>query len=744
MRRVRQTASAAVLLTAAALPGTAVAQAAGAADGAADTSPTTGAASTTAEQSGRETVILAPEIAFEHDSKTFIAKGGVEITSEGRQLVAREVRYDTETDVMYARGDVSILETDGTVYYFEEGEITGDLKAGVGHELRIRFADQSRLASREAERREGNISELTRVGYTACDNGCDGGGPLWQLKANRVVHYQDDQLISYRSAWLELFGVPVFYTPYMSHPDPTVDRKSGFLTPSIAASKNMGFTYIQPYYIVLSDYADTTVSPLLTTTAGQGVKGEYRQRFRWGELTLTGSIVGNDKDPLFQQNELRGHLQGKFRADLTSDWRMNVDVHVASDETYLRRYGFYAPTWLTTSAEVERFDTNSYFSMRTFFFQSQRRTVASGTTPRVAPQMTFTYKSDPMWKGSFLTFDADAVSLTREVGADSHRLSVAGGWHMPYASPSGFLYTLRTSVRGDVYYVDNVDVGTPNLHDGFESRFVPQASLEVRYPLMATWGKTRNVMEPIAQIVATPNRNTTLAIPNEDSLDFEFDETNLFSDSRFSGYDRIDDGVRVNYGVRWSTYLENGGSIVGEVGQSYAFDPNADVDPLSGIATHFSDIVGRVQVRPVSWASLQYRFRLDNSNFKPRRNEISATIGPDPLRVTTSYVFVKQGGAAGSVFDDREEIYVRATSKLDKNWRIWASHRHNLGPGTDRGAIATGGGMYYEDECFAFGLDVVKDNTSDRDFQSGVSVLFRFNLKTIGEVNLSSEQRFTQ
>ena len=43
---------------------------------------------------------------------------------------------------------------------------------------------------------------------------------------------------------------PVFLFSKLSHPDPSVKRRSGFLVPSISDSKNLGFGASVPYFSI--------------------------------------------------------------------------------------------------------------------------------------------------------------------------------------------------------------------------------------------------------------------------------------------------------------------------------------------------------------------------------------------------------------------------------------------------------------------------------------------------------------
>ena len=42
--------------------------------------------------------------------------------------------------------------------------------------------------------------------------------------------------------------LPIFYLPKLSHPDPSVERRSGFLPPSFSDTKNLGAVLTIPFF----------------------------------------------------------------------------------------------------------------------------------------------------------------------------------------------------------------------------------------------------------------------------------------------------------------------------------------------------------------------------------------------------------------------------------------------------------------------------------------------------------------
>src|SRR3546814_70430 len=177
-------------------------------------------------------------------------------------------------------------------------ELTGDRKEGFIRDIRVLLADNTRIAAASGTRTGGNRTEFSKGVFSPCELCRDDPTrpPLWQLKANEVVHDQVAHDIIYYDAWLEFFGIPVLYTPYLRHPDSTVDRRSGFLAPTFGTGDFLGYAYGQPYFWAIDDTKDLTVAPLVSSEQGINLTGEYRQLFTNGELRIAGSGTIADRE----------------------------------------------------------------------------------------------------------------------------------------------------------------------------------------------------------------------------------------------------------------------------------------------------------------------------------------------------------------------------------------------------------------------------------------------------------------
>ena len=179
------------------------------------------------------------ELIYDNNRNRVIARGNVEIYFNDYILTADQVIYDQSANTLTAEGNAQLKEPNGNIVRADKLVTSDDFRDAFVQSLSVVLKDDTRIAADRASRREGNITEYERGRFTPCKND-PGVPPLWCLSAARIVHDQREATISYQDVQFELFGVPILYMPYFQHPDPSVKRRSGFLSPSYATSSTLG------------------------------------------------------------------------------------------------------------------------------------------------------------------------------------------------------------------------------------------------------------------------------------------------------------------------------------------------------------------------------------------------------------------------------------------------------------------------------------------------------------------------
>ncbi len=702
----------------------------------------------------------ADEVQYDETLGLVVARGNVEISQRDNILLADVVTYNQRTDTITASGHVSLLQPTGDIIFGDFVELHDELRDGFIKDIRLLMADRSRLAANTGRRIDGKRTELRRGVYSPCDLCRDNptAPPLWQIEAEEIIHDADEKTVEYHDAVMELDGIPVFWSPYFSHPDPSVKRQSGFLAPVFGYSNLLGAHTTVPYYWVISPDKDATFKPIFTTMAGEVLGGEYRQRFGDGRIYLDGSINPNGINPnsttvpATGPTAVRGHLFGTGEIDLNEDWRTGFDIQRASDPTYLLLFHYPSPaTFLVSHGYGEAFGERSYANISSYAFQSLRPGVGDSGEPIVAPVADYDWSGQPDIFGGRPNFQADGLNLLRLQGTDTRRLSVGGGWNKQFDGLIGDQFLLYTHWRNDGYYTNNLPLNPTNTGaeqatitsngtiipstatDGsaLAGRTYPQLALTWRYPWVRRGEGSSQVIEPIVAGIVGPNGGNPATIPNEDSQGFEFDETSLFVPDRFPGLDRVDTGQRVDYGLRSGYYDDSGGSARFLIGQSYRFEETSAFLPGSGLENRLSDIVGGTVIAPNSYLNLLYRFRLAATNLTLRRQEVAVATGPQNLRLSVSYVSVS---AIPNVPDLQAVSEVSTTLDVGLT-RYWSTELSALREFTGGGETLNSRlSLTYRDECIAFIGSISQSGIRNGNIQPGTSLLFTIVFKNLGEI----------
>ena len=680
----------------------------------------------------------ADEMTFDRESGIVSAQGNVEISYNERRLNADRVSYNRETNIVLAEGNVVIIEATQETVFGDKVKITDDLRDGFILNIGVILQDHARIVGSSATHINANRTEIKNAVYSPCSLCKDDPNkpPFWQIKAVKITHNKKTQTINYRDAWIEFFGLPVFYTPYFRHPDPMVKRKSGFLFPTLRNSTDLGTRLITPYFINISPTEDATITPIIATKSSPILSAEYRNRLKNGTLDIEGSLKRNSNDSDHLSTEkgyfgLRGHTLVKGRFDINQAWRWGFDGNGTTDDTYMRRYGFNDTSSLKSQVYAESFKNRSYFSAKMQAFQSLEEGVDSGEIPLILPLIDFNLVGKKDRFGGSTNFDFNLLSLTRDKGTDTRRLSARSMWQRPLIGPLGDLYNISFGLNTDLYHVNglNMSDSEPN-YNGFSQRFTPEAAFEWRMPFAKSDGNTSHVIEPIASLMLSPYGGNSDKIPNEDSIEMEFDDTNLFRLNRFSGLDRVEGGLRLIYGLKWGAFKKNGSKSNIFIGQSWRPKVDDTYAKGSGLEDKFSDIVTRMEVSPRQYLKATYRGRVDIDDFSSKRNEIGLSAGVPAFRIASNYIYME--GQTDSEFTGREELELITTSQIDRYWKSGFNATSDMDAGEMRTA-----GMYftYEDECVVFTTKINRSFFTDRDLKPTDSIIFSLVLKTIGEVS---------
>lgn len=700
--------------------------------------------------SEREIEFAADTIEYDNDSQIVTATGNVILDRGAQKLRAEKVVWNRLTGDIEALGNVQIVDQEGNRFYGDSIILTDSIRDGVIDNILLVLTEGGRLAANRGTRDAGVVT-LEEATYSPCSvQNTDGKAktPSWQIKAIRVVYSPADQRMRYQGARLELFGLPVIPMPGLNHPVGAA-RGSGLLVPSLRFSAANGAEYSQPYYFDLAPNRDLTVTTSVFASVLPMAAVTYRALTETGAYQITGYATASERiavgttGPVQSQNDFRGYIDASGQFQLGSEWTISGSLRRATDRTFLRRYDISRDDRLRSTFAAERITSNSYFSLAGWATQTLRVNDPQGQVPLALPLIDFRQRlTDPVLGGK-VEFQLNSLAIGRTEGQDTQRAFGGARWDLRRLTSWGQQLTLTAYGRADIYNSqDNaLTAATLNRGDsGFQARGVASFAADLQWPFVGEAFGGTQVFTPRVQIVASPSTRN-LAIPNEDSRAIELEDSNLFALNRLPGYDRVEDGARIVYGIQWGLNRP-GMAIKTVIGQSYRLNDKSDIIPIgTGLAQKTSDVVGRTEVRFRDFIQFTHRYRLDKDNLAVRRNEIDATIGTRETYATIGYLRLNRNiGSETEDLQDREELRIAGRFKFATYWSVFGSGVLDLSNADEDPTLLSDGfepirtrlGLAYQDDCLDLGLTWRRDFVTTGDAQRGNSFLLRIAFRNLG------------
>lgn len=684
----------------------------------------------TVGDTGDSATVLADSMTLQGD-RTLIAAGGVVVWYQGARLVASRIIVDGASGDLTIEGPIHLSEPGAAdpdkeaIIIANSGQLDRELQDGIIRGARLVIARELQLAAQELTRTgNGRMTNLTNVVASSCQICASDPTPLWEIRARRISHDAETRLITFDRPQFRFYGVPLASVPFtVTAPDPTVERRSGFLLPSIRTTSNLGFGVKVPYFITLGDSADLTLTPYLSTSRTSTLELRYRQAWRNAVTEWNGAISRDDIEP----DDTRGYLFGNALVDLPRDYQLGVQVQVASDRSYLLDYDVTDADRLWSGLTLARVTRDKLVFARVGNYHSLRDDEDNRTSPAQVADAFWLRRFTPDWIGGEALLEWSAHAHRRPsdqdiVGRDMARGSFGLDWRRTEILPGGLVGAAIAGLDADVYRITQ-----DSEYDDIVTRVDPQLGVELRWPLAGSDGTATYMLEPIAQLLWSPRGKDKKDIPNEDSRLIEFDEGNLFSDNRFPGYDARETGLRANIGMSWTRIDPAGWSLGltgGRVFRDRVEKAFGEDSPLYG---RRSDWLLAANYASGDGLAIVNRALFDNS-LDVSRNELRlGWLRPD-LQLSAGHLWINGDKDEGRE-DDISEFTGKVGWQITDGWWGSAETRYDFVADSAQSASLD---VTYRNECITVDLGIERRFTSSESIQAETSVGFSVRLGGFG------------
>lgn len=632
----------------------------------------------------------------------------VQVKSAKGNVWADQIDYDLNAGQVVAIGNVKFVGIDSTTLLVDRLELSGDMQRGALDQLRLRLPLLGEIAQAGAAQVSGSTYTMTDVTYSPCQE-CIGDRKAWSMTADKMVYNNEASNMTYKNAVLDVYGVPVMYLPWFRHPVGPKKPENGLLPPQIGRSQTLGENItLSGYVFNPAENADYTIRNRLMSDRGSQFMLERRQNTLTTESDVKASYL-NDTGT----GDTRSHLAIEAQKDLDSTRRIGLNGEIASDDTYLSQYFDRLDPYLASTLYGEDGGEQHYAALSMTRFQDLDPDRSPADTAQVYPHLELERWFVPSFGGQF-ELSGDAVNIYRGNGIKSRRFIGKGEYSKPFMMMDGSKLTLGASQRLDFYVIDN----GPN--NGTATRVLPEATAMWEKPYISPEGN-HTIAPQVLLAMGPRGGNSRDKVPNEDSVSYELDNSNLFEPSRFAGLDRIETGPRVIYGIdnRWGDVDNTDFRLF--VGQSMRKFDDSSLPASGGAATNVSDWVGLVEANPIDWISFTNRFRLDNSSFAAQRLDSGVQIG----RTHGAYLRLSHSYLANGPQELSSEFGLPITDQLTFKGKT----RDDLATNT---LLESQGGVVWARDCYEIEAYVRRRGYTNGDLQPGTDYIVNLKLLTLG------------
>ena len=670
------------------------------------------------------------KLKVDEKTKIMIASGNVIITNNNRQLTADKVEYDQNSDKAIATGNVKLKEKDGSIYESERVILTNEFKSVVAIPLYGELIDKSFIKSNNFKKNDLGESYFKEGVYTACE--CDfkqDVKPIWRVETKEIKHDPATKTIYLKHPVMRIFSIPVYYLPYLSFPDWTVKRRSGFLTPVYGYSKQNRFHIKVPYYY--SPENDPTWDMTFTShqNGKTGHADQLNIRKKYENSSLETNIYKGNLDTNKSDGDNVFGVNFKANSSLDNNWKMTIEGKYADQETFMRRYGFDSSDRYKSYLNLEKIKPNSISNIEIYNIQNLDET-SSNNEPVLAPSI------------SHHIFDSNK-SYNYDVKLNAHSIYNDESYDIKrwsgLAQINKKLNLTNMVLEGDANFgLDLYSIqGRPST-DSNDNKYIDRLSSGFSVAASNQYGIMSEeigvVIEPKIQFSSVISSDRTDEVPNRDSSEFRLDQANLFLNNQYQGRDNIQRSDRINAGVSAYVMTEEMGDLNFFIGQSQKIS-GTQKNISSANNDRQSHLINSISWNPSSLYNFSWFSLYNHHNLKSDTSDFNFNGSLDGWNYSTRHRSVD--GAFVSDGIDREELAL-GISKNFSNWKTSYSRTYDLSNDKEE-MISETLGLEYTGSGYMFGncLTVLFQYKSsggvvDRDLVPEDSIYLTFNFRNLG------------
>ncbi len=696
--------------------------------------------------SAKEILIYADSISYDEE-ENIIAKGNAKIFQDNKLILSDLIIINKIDEKIILPSQFTFKDEEDNFFQGENGYFLKNLEFAEFDNPRIRLRDGSRLIGKKLKR-NGKVDIISKGVYTPCNSRIKIGNficPTWQLEGEKILHDNNSLFLYQKHSKMRVLNTPVFYIPYIVAPSPLrKDRKSGFLTPSIAlnffdtkTSQSTSF----PYYFNINIDKELLFTPIINY--GGGVDASQRFIFDYNQI-LSG---GNFKTDLTFDSNFENKNNNKwltdaslitnFNKNLNHKYRINIDSALQTSKNYIQitkpNDDLSYTNSLSTNFSVEGFNLNKIddqLNISLNFYQTNQKNEDNKTIPIVLPKIK--YFSGYQNRHGYLHYSTyEFYNIFREKSSIIHSKKQQKISHKLNFRKETINFNSKILFDAEIYnQVFNTEkklIGN-NYKTGSYYRFFPILGISTESPFKLRKYSSSLTFNPTLNIVVTPGISNSNKLSNEDSTNNDFNLDNIYRLNRFSGNDKMDNSKRITFGL--SAYTSNFNS---KLYQSYEFTNNSNFHKEQENDDNLSDLIGSIEYYKNNEMSYNFRYDINDSYLKKQNINLRSNMSYGEVKLS----YLDENSKTNNIITkDTETINYSLLSKKFLNFsQINLSGLYDLKEEINKEYSI---GYSYFDECFGINLDFSRKSYEEDNLKPQDILTVMFSFKNIGSYKSSN------
>lgn len=630
------------------------------------------------------------------------------------------------------------------------------------------------------EQKEPKIINLYDASYSTCSPETH----TWTVKASKIILNRNTGTGTAVNMILYAHKIPVFYFPYFNFPI-DLQRKSGFLYPSMSTSGSSGTALTIPYYWNIAPNYDDTITSTYYTDRGIQVNNlfNYLSWNRMGQFYF--SALPNDHTfARFQNNAEntteytsqpgyerlandttnREFFSWQDQYIINANWTSAVNLNYSGDDYYFQDFStnqndilqdqmlqlgnlnYDSPNW-HMSGLVENYQT----------LHPVNNTAVIPDQYAHYPQLDFNadYPEGQHFNyqtyGEFVNFRFPLMTENYQANLPSvigQRYDLKPEISLPFYDAS-YHFVPTIEYDATAYNLADVSPNQPNTITRGLPIFNVDTGLYYQRSFTAFDNSYNQTFEPRAFYLYVPDENQD-NIPLFDTAAETFTYDSVFQTNRFSGVDRIGDADQVGYGVT-SRLINNTSGLDrfdASIGQIVYFKDRevniGDLDNNLNPTNKLSPLVGQLRFQ-----FLQNWFAVGDVSWQNSGNYITngdfdiQYIHNNQNVFSIGYNYLKNGDPLPNEYqpnssrNNLNQIQVAQAWQLNQRWSIYNSINYNISHHYTQTYLY---GLAYNSCCWEIRVVATRsllglDTHNNPNYDSGIAL--QFALKGLSNIGAS-------